>query len=320
MAARGRPRPAPPRADDAAHRWVLLGDDSALSAALAEQVAARGGEVVTVVPGSGSGQDGRRVTLDPRAADRYGAALEAAGAAPDVPLRVVSLWGGAASRGACPPLGEVAGLAAALSTRTGPVEVCLVTRGALEITGSERLDPWAALTVGAAGALRAETEPGTVTVRLIDIELPTAGRGPDACVRDDLCGGPPYGDGYGGFSYEGLRGDAYGAPRMGTCMVTRTETLRTGSGRTGTCTTTRTGALRGALRTETRTEAPRTETRTGPPRTATRVAAARTPTAAAPPTPALRAPRPPAPPEARTPPSPVRPPSTPSNAQGRPPT
>lgn len=88
---------------------------------------------------------------------------------PGLPLRIVSTWNGAPSHATCPPLSDLAGLARALATPADGTELCLVTRGALEITGSEDLDPWAALTVGAAGALRAELG-DAATVRVVDID------------------------------------------------------------------------------------------------------------------------------------------------------
>ncbi|MEU5588560.1 type I polyketide synthase [Streptomyces chrestomyceticus] len=183
------PEPATPGpgADVTGHRWVLLHDGGPTADALYRELTDRGAALTTVVPDTGAprhGHDrdgGRTVPLDPGAADQYAKLVETAEGDPDLPLRIVSTWNGAPSHPACPPLSDLAGLARALTAPAGAVELCLVTRGALEITGSEDLDPWAALPVGAAGALRAELGEA-VTVRVVDTDGPASGHpdGPQA--------------------------------------------------------------------------------------------------------------------------------------------
>ncbi|MEV5598636.1 SDR family NAD(P)-dependent oxidoreductase [Streptomyces sp. NPDC052496] len=178
------PEPTAPGPDVTGHRWVLLHDGTPPADALRRELTERGAALTTVVPDAGPsrhGHDhagGRTVTLDPCAADQYAKLIETAEGDPGLPLRIVSTWNGAPSHPACPPLSDLAGLARALTAPAGAVELCLVTRGALEITGSEDLDPWAALPVGAAGALRAELGEA-VTVRVVDTDGQRTGD-PDA--------------------------------------------------------------------------------------------------------------------------------------------
>ncbi|WP_167538366.1 SDR family NAD(P)-dependent oxidoreductase [Streptomyces albofaciens] len=173
------PEPARTGTEVTGYRWLLLHDGSPVADALRHELAERGAASTTVLPDTGAarrghGRDGERaVTLDPCAPDQYAKVIETAGGDPDLPLRIVSTWNGAPSHAACPPLSDLAGLARALATPAGGTELCLVTRGALEITGSESLDPWAALTVGAAGALGAELG-DAATVRVVDIDGPGA--------------------------------------------------------------------------------------------------------------------------------------------------
>ncbi|WP_053800803.1 type I polyketide synthase [Streptomyces rimosus] len=169
------PEPVRTGTEVTGHRWVLLHDGTPAADALRRQLAEQGASLTTVLPDSGVARHGhdldgeRTVALDPCAPDQYAKAIETAGGDPGLPLRIVSTWNGAPSHTACPPLSDLAGLARALATPADGTELCLVTRGALEIIGSEDLDPWAALTVGAAGALRAELG-GAATVRVVDID------------------------------------------------------------------------------------------------------------------------------------------------------
>ncbi|MFD7666686.1 SDR family NAD(P)-dependent oxidoreductase [Streptomyces sp. NPDC059788] len=174
------PEPVTSATDVTGHRWLLLHDGSPTADALRRELTERGAAPTTVLPDTGAtrygrdGDDARTVTIDPGAPDQYAKLLETAGGNPDLPVRIVSTWNGTPSQPTCPPLSDLAGLARALATPPVATELCLVTRGALEITGSEELDPWAALTTGAAGALRAELG-DAVTVRVVDTDGPRTG-------------------------------------------------------------------------------------------------------------------------------------------------
>ncbi|GAB3205175.1 hypothetical protein GCM10027294_02480 [Marinactinospora endophytica] len=160
--------PPPPPSAPGGHRWVVLSDSSPLAHALVAELVARGEEPVVAVPGTDFAHDGSgRVTLDPRRREHYRMLRDAA-VTGTTPLRLVSLWAGAIPAEYHRPLGEISGLAAALGDVPPGTEVCLVTRGALEVTGTERLIPEAALTLGASGPLACELP--DVVVRVVDLE------------------------------------------------------------------------------------------------------------------------------------------------------
>lgn len=223
--------PAGPAPTVRAHRWILLSDSSPLAEAITATLEAYGAATVVVTPGRAFHHVARdRITIDPRCGEDYERLLKTVEGDADGPSRIVCLWGASLPAQVCPPLGHVVGLARALSGRP-ETDLCLVTRGALEITGGERLDPRAALTAGAAGPLRRELT-GT-RVRLVDLDPGDTG---DHGIRAaellaELCR-PPYEDPVGlraghrwlrGFEPLDVAPGTYGSPsvrRGGTYVIT----------------------------------------------------------------------------------------------------
>ncbi|MGS2643690.1 SDR family NAD(P)-dependent oxidoreductase [Streptosporangium sp. G12] len=213
------------------HRWILLSDSSPLAEAVTARLEEYGAMTVVVTPGRAFHHAARdRITIDPRCGEDYEQLLKTVEGDAEGPSRIVCLWGASLPAQVCPPLGHVAGLARALSGRP-ETDLCLVTRGALEITGGERLDPRAALTVGAAGPLRHELT-GT-RVRLVDLDPGDDG---DHGIRAaellaELCR-PPHEDPVGlraghrwlrGFEPLDVAPGTYGSPsvrRGGTYVIT----------------------------------------------------------------------------------------------------
>ncbi|MET9294875.1 type I polyketide synthase [Streptomyces sp. NPDC003077] len=163
-----------PGAGDLSGAGALPGAGGLPGAGDSPEAGARPGTGARPETGAQPDTDVRTITIDPRDPDQYARALAAPDEDPARPLRVISTWGGLTTA-SCPPLGDLTGLARALTGSAGTTELTLVTRGALDVTGAERLDPWAALTIGAAGALRAELD--SVTVRVVDLDPATP---PDA--------------------------------------------------------------------------------------------------------------------------------------------
>ncbi|MER6172305.1 SDR family NAD(P)-dependent oxidoreductase [Streptosporangium sp. NPDC001681] len=150
------------------HRWILLSDSSPLAEAIIVKLAEYGATTVVVTPGRAFQRAAPdRITIDPGCGEDYERLLKTVEADAAGPLRIVCLWGAPPLSRTCPPLGHVVGLARALSGRPR-ADLSLVTRGALEITGGERLDPRAALTIGAAGPLRHEL--ADARIRLVDLD------------------------------------------------------------------------------------------------------------------------------------------------------
>ncbi|WP_440105187.1 SDR family NAD(P)-dependent oxidoreductase [Streptosporangium sp. H16] len=223
--------PADPGPTVREHRWILLSDSSPLAEAVAARLEEYGATTVVVTPGRAFHHAARdRITIDPRCGEDYEQLLKTVEGDAEGPSRIVCLWGASLPAQVCPPLGHVAGLARALSGRP-ETDLCLVTRGALEITGGERLDPRAALTVGAAGPLRRELT-GT-RVRLVDLD---PGDNEDHGIRAaellaELCR-PPHEDPVGlraghrwlrGFEPLDVAPGTYGSPsvrRGGTYVIT----------------------------------------------------------------------------------------------------
>ncbi len=213
------------------HRWILLSDSSPLAEAITARLEGYGATTVVVTPGRAFHHAGRdRITIDPRCGEDYEQLLKTVEGDADEPSRIVCLWGASLPAQVCPPLGHVVGLARTLIGRP-ETDLCLVTRGALEITGGERLDPRAALTAGAAGPLRHELT-GT-RVRLVDLDPGDTG---DHGIRAtellaELCR-PPYEDPVGlraghrwlrGFEPLDVVPGTYGSPsvrRGGTYVIT----------------------------------------------------------------------------------------------------
>ncbi|MEU4403667.1 SDR family NAD(P)-dependent oxidoreductase [Streptosporangium sp. NPDC023963] len=223
--------PADPGPTARGRRWILLSDSSPLAEAIAARLEEYGAPAVVVTPGRAFHHAARdRITIDPRCGEDYEQLLKTVEGDADGPSRIVCLWGASLPAQVCPPLGHVTGLARALSGRPES-DLCLVTRGALEITGGERLDPRAALTLGAAGPLRHELT-GT-RVRLVDLDPGDDG---DHGIRAgellaELCR-PPCGDPVGlraghrwlrGFEPLDVAPGTYGSPsvrRGGTYVIT----------------------------------------------------------------------------------------------------
>ncbi|MET9342346.1 SDR family NAD(P)-dependent oxidoreductase [Nonomuraea sp. NPDC003804] len=160
--------------------WILFSDVSPLAEAITAELEERRASVTVVTPGREfrCGSSPRATTIprhsehyeiDPQRPEHYERLLQATEQGPDRPLRIISLWGATLPADVGGPLSEIVGLAHALGGRLGKTDLCLVTTGALEISGGELLDPRAALTIGAAGPLRCELT--DVPVRLVDVEV-----------------------------------------------------------------------------------------------------------------------------------------------------
>ncbi|SFH83779.1 type I polyketide synthase [Albimonas pacifica] len=156
---RAQPAPAVP----GRRGWLIL-DDGALGRPLAEALERAGDEVWRVEPGPTLAETGYRTVSAPAEGPAAGllSLLAQRGAAPSH----VAILGPLGEEGARPePLVD---LLRALSAREGETTVALLTRGAVDVTGAETLDPAQAALHGLAQVAAQET-PG-LGCRILDLD------------------------------------------------------------------------------------------------------------------------------------------------------
>ena len=148
---------------NAAERWLLFSDGSALASALGARLAGAGAEVLTVTRGeSFQVLAPDRYTLAPLQAGEYEQLLEACARDGVAPRRLLHLWSvPPASTGTESPhegFSSALHLARALARRTegGPVRLGLLTTGVASVLGEEPVHPEKAPLLGLAQVLSQE--------------------------------------------------------------------------------------------------------------------------------------------------------------------
>lgn len=149
------------------HRWIILSDLSALAQEFADTLSYYGVQPIVVVPGAEFQQvDAISFVLAPEQKKHYNLLLEAVGRS-GMPLRIVDFWTClTASKGL--DLASTVGVAHGVNHTTEPIELCMVTYGAFEITGSERLIPRSACAVAAGRTLALELP--QVSTKIVDLD------------------------------------------------------------------------------------------------------------------------------------------------------
>ncbi len=170
-------RQSPPVAvrEAAAARWLVLADPGPFADALIRRLREAGGDVEVVRSGSGFSQLGvGEHAVAPTEPDDYLRLLEALG---EPPQRVVHLWdlddasseaGGAIDRG----FHGLLALTRALARRAAAeeVDITVITRCAVRVTGAERLRPEGAAAHGAGRVIPQEYP--RLACRVLDLDLP----------------------------------------------------------------------------------------------------------------------------------------------------
>jgi acyl transferase domain-containing protein/acyl carrier protein len=177
------------RVDTDRGHWLVFADGSALSERLVQRLdAAAPGRVTAVTAGASfDATDSRRVVIDPASAGDYGRLIAALRAAGRSPHTIIHLWG------VSPQAREGADAAAVVRAQDGglfsllhlaqaldpeaPIDLRLVTAGALDVTGREPLSPSLATLHSAARVLPQERAQWMVSCVDIDAEdLSVTGR------------------------------------------------------------------------------------------------------------------------------------------------
>ncbi|MFL5538621.1 MAG: acyltransferase domain-containing protein, partial [Longimicrobiaceae bacterium] len=180
------PLPAPDAGAADAAAWLVLADEAGIGAELAGRLAALGHRVTVVRAGGELRRVGDRgYTARPGSAGDLAALRQMLRAAGEDPRRVVLLWGidpegeGAAEafeRAQARGHGTVAALAAAFAEGDGgPLDLLVVTEGARNVAGGERVRPERATVAGACAALP-RRHPGAAC-RMVDVHLREGGGG-----------------------------------------------------------------------------------------------------------------------------------------------
>jgi phthiocerol/phenolphthiocerol synthesis type-I polyketide synthase E len=179
-----------PLRQDAAERpvdgtWLVLGDGTVLSAALASRLARDGGRVVSVATSDRFSHTGTGYTIDPTRPGHYTELIESLCAGGAAPEHIVHAWAvdPAGATRAAPSIESfetvqakgfysLLYLAQALdnSRVMSPVTIWLITSGLHDVTGCEPLDPARATLLGPARVLPQEFS--NITCRNIDVALP----------------------------------------------------------------------------------------------------------------------------------------------------
>jgi phthiocerol/phenolphthiocerol synthesis type-I polyketide synthase E len=163
--------------------WLLFVDDCGVGSALAEALAQRGANVVSVLPGAAFHNDGDAYTIDPRRAEDYRALIRDLRQRHGAPKRIVHLW--SLTRGDERPAPSSAGfdeqqtsgyhsvmrLMQALSGEScaDDTRIEIVTNRLYEVTGDEVLAPEKATLLGPA-MVAPQEHPGLVC-RCLDIDI-----------------------------------------------------------------------------------------------------------------------------------------------------
>ncbi|MGH3814777.1 MAG: SDR family NAD(P)-dependent oxidoreductase [Pseudonocardiaceae bacterium] len=155
--------------------WIILSDRSALAEEFAEVLFRHGVEPTVVVPEREFRQvDSASFVLAPERKEHYDLLLDAVGRTE--PLRVVDFWTSPATSADAPNLASAIGIAHSASRHSEKIELCVVTRGAFDITGGERLIPGSACAVAASRTLALELP--QISTRIVDLE-PAEAEGAD---------------------------------------------------------------------------------------------------------------------------------------------
>ncbi|SHF81791.1 type I polyketide synthase [Streptoalloteichus hindustanus] len=157
-------------------RWLVFSDRSPLADRVVDVLRRHGTAPVVVTPGVDFHQaDPFHFVLAPESREHYALLLSLAGDS-GRPLRIVDFWCHPEYAEFGPDLASLIGVAHGVAGGTAPVETCVVTYGALSVTGWERLIPRSACAVGASRVLPREL--ATLSVTVLDLD-PTETRAAD---------------------------------------------------------------------------------------------------------------------------------------------
>jgi len=159
------------RAIEGEGRILVFVDDSALSAAVLDEVRLAGREIAIVRPGERfEAASNGAFTVRPGSREDHRKLVDALADAGGIPATVLHLWGATGDGEARGGFG-VGVLADALGRR-GEAELIAVAAGMAEVTGAEALEPVRAGLLGALPVLAQEYP--ALTVRAIDVERPAS--------------------------------------------------------------------------------------------------------------------------------------------------
>ncbi len=165
-----------------ARRWIILSDRSALAQEFTEALSHYGAEPTVVVPGA----EFRRVdavsfVLAPERKEHYKLLLDAVGRTGAL-LCIVDFWACLATTADGPDFASTVGIAHGASRGAEDIELCVVTCGAFDITGGERLIPRSACAVAASRTLALELP--QISAKIVDFDPAEAeGAGRTQLVR-----------------------------------------------------------------------------------------------------------------------------------------
>ncbi|HEU4453277.1 MAG TPA: phosphopantetheine-binding protein, partial [Longimicrobium sp.] len=149
-------------------RVLVFADDSALSAAVLDELRRAGREMAIVRPGEHFAASGDAFTVRPGSREDHRKLADALADAGGIPAAVLHLWGATGEGEARGGFGAVV-LADALGRRE-KAELVAVSAGMAEVTGAEALEPVRAGLLGALPVLALEYP--SLTVRAVDVETP----------------------------------------------------------------------------------------------------------------------------------------------------
>ncbi|MGH3801136.1 MAG: SDR family NAD(P)-dependent oxidoreductase, partial [Pseudonocardiaceae bacterium] len=159
-----------------ARHWIILSDRSALAQEFVEALSQYGAEPTVVVPGAEFRRaDAMSFLLAPDRKEHYGLLLDAVGQT-GTPLRIVDFWASLATAVEGLDLASTIGIAYGASLSAEEIELCVVTCGAFEITGGERIIPRAACAVAASRTLALELP--QISTKIVDLD-PAEAEGAD---------------------------------------------------------------------------------------------------------------------------------------------
>ncbi|HEU0055302.1 MAG TPA: phosphopantetheine-binding protein, partial [Longimicrobium sp.] len=152
-------------------RVLVFADDSALSAAVVDELRNAGRETTIVRPGESFDASADAFTVRPGSREDHRKLADALTDADSIPPTVLHLWGATGDGEARGGFGALL-LADALGRR-GEAELVAVTAGSVEVTGTEELEPARAGLLGALPVLALEYP--SLRVRAVDVERPASG-------------------------------------------------------------------------------------------------------------------------------------------------